>query len=91
MDMSVSKSHLQSRGPEPDGDLSLSSNESENMPSLFAEAIDAADVVHDVFAQLAGRPLNFQGIEWAFLELEVHIDVSNSFYARFGRKLMETI
>jgi hypothetical protein len=86
LDMSVSKSCPQSQGPEPDGGPSLPSNEKKTLPSLFMEAIDAADMVHNAFSQLNGRPLNFQGIEWAFLELEVHIDVSNSFYARFGRK-----
>jgi hypothetical protein len=86
LDMSVSKSRPQSRGPEPGGGPSPPSNEKENVPSLFLEAIDAADVVRDVFSQLASRPLDFQGIEWTFLELEVQVDVSNSFYARFGRK-----
>lgn len=52
---------------------------------LSTEAIDAADAIHAVFAQLAERPLSFQGIEWGFLELEVPVQLSNSFYARFGR------
>lgn len=53
---------------------------------LATEAIDAADAVHAVFAQLAERPLSFQGIEWGFLELEIPVQVSDSFYARFGRR-----
>ncbi|KZL69724.1 hypothetical protein CT0861_09249 [Colletotrichum tofieldiae] len=53
---------------------------------LATDAIDAADTVRDVFAQLAKNPAKAQGIEWDFLELEVKQEVRQRFYARFGRK-----
>ncbi|SPN96525.1 uncharacterized protein DNG_00051 [Cephalotrichum gorgonifer] len=53
---------------------------------LATDAIDAADAVRDVFAQLAANPIKFQGIEWGFLELLVGDEVQEEFYSRFGRK-----
>ncbi|KAH6982568.1 hypothetical protein EDB80DRAFT_757029 [Ilyonectria destructans] len=52
---------------------------------LATDAIDAADAIRDVFAQLAAKPTDFQGIEWDFLDLEVTRDVRDAFFARFGR------
>jgi hypothetical protein len=46
--------------------------------------VSAADVVHDVFAQLAAEPVQFQGIEWADFQLDAADRVSEEFYSRFG-------
>ncbi|OBT62210.1 hypothetical protein VE03_08058 [Pseudogymnoascus sp. 23342-1-I1] len=53
---------------------------------LNTSAIGAADTIRDVFAQLAKSPGRFQGIEWDFLELETPPEVTDAFYARFGRR-----
>lgn len=54
--------------------------------SLSTGAVDAAEALQSAFTQLAQRPLDFHGIEWGFLELEIHVELMNSFYARFGKK-----
>ncbi|KAJ4234710.1 hypothetical protein NW759_001702 [Fusarium solani] len=53
---------------------------------LGTDSIDAADAIHAVFSQLAAKPMDFQGIEWDFLELEVEREVREAFFARFGKK-----
>ncbi|KAJ5151342.1 uncharacterized protein N7482_010594 [Penicillium canariense] len=53
---------------------------------LKTEAIAAAEAVHNVFAQLAKEPTQFQGIEWDFLDLAVPVEVREAFHARFGQK-----
>lgn len=53
---------------------------------LAMDAIEAADAVRNVFAQLAEDPTKFQGTEWDFLERRVKREVREKFYARFGRK-----
>ncbi|KAL2850535.1 hypothetical protein BJX68DRAFT_266738 [Aspergillus pseudodeflectus] len=56
------------------------------VPREFFEtdAVSAADAVRDVFAQLAADPVRFQGIEWAYLELDTPERVREGFYSRFG-------
>ncbi|KAL2865215.1 uncharacterized protein BJX67DRAFT_382958 [Aspergillus lucknowensis] len=51
---------------------------------LATDAINAADAIRDVFAQLAAEPVRFQGIEWSYLEIDVPSAVSEQFYKRFG-------
>ncbi|KAM5357165.1 hypothetical protein ACJZ2D_016547 [Fusarium nematophilum] len=53
---------------------------------LATNAIDAADAIRDVSVQLAARLMDFQGIEWDFLDLRVTRDVRDTIFARFGRK-----
>jgi hypothetical protein len=53
---------------------------------LSTDAINSADAVRDVFAQLARDPNRFHGIEWDFIELERRRDLPEAFYARFGTK-----
>ncbi|OAA69957.1 hypothetical protein LEL_09773 [Akanthomyces lecanii RCEF 1005] len=53
---------------------------------LATDAIDAADAVHSAFKQLAAQPMEFYGMEWDFLELEMSPGVKQQFYARFGTK-----
>jgi hypothetical protein len=56
------------------------------VPREFFEtdAVSAADAVRDVFTQLAAEPGRFQGIEWAYLELDTPERVREGFYSRFG-------
>ncbi|KAL2833512.1 hypothetical protein BJY01DRAFT_253476 [Aspergillus pseudoustus] len=51
---------------------------------LATDAINAADAIRDVFAQLAAEPVLFQGIEWSYLEMDVPAGVREAFYKRFG-------
>ncbi|KAL3476525.1 hypothetical protein BJX99DRAFT_258457 [Aspergillus californicus] len=54
---------------------------------LQTYGIGAADAIRDVFSQLAGTPLRFQGIEWDFLVLCVPNEVQEVVYARFGERV----
>ena len=53
---------------------------------LDTDAIQGADGIRDIFAQLANERVRFQGIEWDFLSLEVEEEVERAFVARFGPK-----
>lgn len=53
---------------------------------LATDAIDAADAVHCAFKQLADQPMEFYGMEWDFLELQMSSSLRQQFYARFGTK-----
>lgn len=58
---------------------------------LATDAIDAADAVYSAFQQLAAQPMEFYGMEWDFLELEMSPSVKQQFYARFGTKSADNL
>jgi hypothetical protein len=53
---------------------------------LATDAIDAADALQSAFAQLAAQPMEFYGMEWDFIELEMGPRIKQQFYTRFGTK-----
>lgn len=53
---------------------------------VSTDAIDAAEIVREVFGQLAAEPTKFQGIEWDFLEMKGDDELQQTFYSRFAHK-----